>query len=99
MPTMPRAHRDFRVQYGPQPRGPDRRQSASRRGYDAVWRRFRRMFLRRNPLCAKCGALAEDVHHVSPLSHGGDRLVSQNCLALCHACHSAETRAHGRRWP
>src|ERR1019366_2644018 len=67
------------------------------RGYDATWRRFRAMFLRRHPLCADCmergiPVQAVDVHHVKKLrDHPGLRCVEKNCIGLCHGCHSAKT--------
>ena len=74
----------------------DRRGSPSKRGYDSSWTKFRSWFLSRNPLCEMCkkeGKLtpANEVHHVKPLSEGGDRLNEANCMALCHSCHSKIT--------
>lgn len=76
---------------------PKRRKSARERGYDAVWERFRLVFLAETPLCGDCLATgrttaATDVHHLHKLADGGRRLDRLNCVALCHACHSVRTR-------
>jgi 5-methylcytosine-specific restriction protein A len=69
------------------------RLSPSRRGYDRVWTRARRMFLRRHPMCEApgCNRPAEDVHHVIPLQKCNNRLDFANLQALCHSCHSRVT--------
>ena len=75
-------------------RGDDDRPAASERGYDRAWHRLRMSFLRRYPLCARCGAPAEIAHHVHPLRDGGERLDEENLMSLCRRCHAAE---HGGR--
>lgn len=74
----------------------DRRGSPSKRGYDAAWTKFRAWYLANNPLCVMCqkeGLLtpANEVHHIKPLIEGGARLDENNCMALCHSCHSKIT--------
>jgi 5-methylcytosine-specific restriction protein A len=77
---------------------PDRlRGSATERGYDAKWRRARKRFLQRHPLCANClsqGVLtpATVVDHIVP--HRGDHRLfwdEQNWQPLCKACHDRKT--------
>ena len=77
---------------------PDRlRGSATERGYDAKWRRARKLFLQRHPLCANClsqGVLtpATVVDHIVP--HRGDHRLfwdEQNWQPLCKACHDRKT--------
>ena len=77
---------------------PDRlRGNATKRGYDAKWRRARRQFLQRHPLCANClskGILtpATVVDHIVP--HRGDQRLfwdEQNWQPLCKACHDRKT--------
>ena len=77
---------------------PDRlRGSAAERGYDAKWRRARKRFLQRHPLCANClsqGVLtpATVVDHIVP--HRGDRALfwdENNWQPLCKSCHDRKT--------
>ena len=77
---------------------PDRlRGSATERGYVAKWRRARKRFLQRHPLCANClsqGVLtpATVVDHIVP--HRGDHRLfwdEQNWQPLCKACHDRKT--------
>ena len=67
-----------------------RRGTASQRGYGLKWRRIRAQFLKAHPTCAKCGAVATEVHHVKTLRAGGSNKW-ENLQALCHSCHSAIT--------
>lgn len=85
-----------------QKRTVDQRESASRRGYDARWRRIRLMHLRQHPLCANPDQLpahivpATDVDHIVPLADGGSS-APENLQSLCHSCHSRKTAvAQGR---
>jgi 5-methylcytosine-specific restriction protein A len=71
-----------------------RRVSASERGYDVRWRRYRVLFLSDHPECTECGRLAEVVDHVIP--HRGDFdlfLDPGNHQALCKRCHDRKTRS------
>ena len=77
---------------------PDRlRGSAAERGYDAKWRRARKRFLQRHPLCANClsqGIVtpATVVDHIVP--HRGDRALfwdENNWQPLCKNCHDQKT--------
>lgn len=72
------------------------RGSRQERGYDADWERFRKWFLSIYPLCLDCRIagkvqMATDVHHLHKLADGGARLDPDNCMALCHSCHSVRT--------
>jgi 5-methylcytosine-specific restriction protein A len=55
------------------------------------WRITRDRFLFWNPIC-ECGQIATDVHHHVDLDDGGDPWDEANLRALCHPCHSTETR-------
>lgn len=60
------------------------------------WRRRRRLFLMRNPLCVKCTKAgkfqpAEEVDHIIPIADGGDVWDETNWQALCKPCHSSKT--------
>lgn len=52
----------------------------------------RRRKLHDNPLCEKCGAMAEHVHHVQDIADGGDPYSFTNLASLCASCHSKEGR-------
>lgn len=76
-------------------REPDSRASASRRGYNATWRRLRRMVLRREPLCRECKAAGFDVpavlvDHIISLSEGGTNKL-ENLQGLCIMHHNKKT--------
>jgi 5-methylcytosine-specific restriction protein A len=71
--------------------------SASNRGYDRAWQRFRLWFLERHPFCEDCrkkGKMrpATEPHHLKKVAEYPElRLVEENLLALCHWHHSART--------
>lgn len=79
------------------------RGSAHQRGYGATWRKKRRAYLQRNPLCVEClrqGRVkpATDVDHIISRRRGGTDDES-NLQALCHSCHSRKTnREDGGGW-
>jgi 5-methylcytosine-specific restriction protein A len=71
----------------------------------ARWQKFRKMFLARHPLCADPFGYhatdgvtvgATEVDHVQRIKHGGEKLDSANCQALCKACHSYKTAMEQR---
>lgn len=97
MPTRPDTHRIERADLPSHvsPRPPESRPSAARRGYDGTWQRLRKLALHSSPVCSECGRLATEVHHVKPISEGGERLEQANLLPLCKACHSRIT-GHAR---
>lgn len=74
------------------------RESASGRGYDARWRRARRLHLAEHPLCVSCEAAgivtpATVVDHIRP--HRGDARLfwdQRNWQSLCKVCHDRKTR-------
>lgn len=57
----------------------------------ARWQNTRKRVLSEHPLC-KCGEIATDVHHREDLADGGDPWDLEGLEALCHSCHSTETR-------
>ncbi|MFO1080845.1 MAG: HNH endonuclease [Reyranellaceae bacterium] len=74
------------------------------RGYDAAWRKVRRQFLERHPICCECSAPATDADHVRSVRERPDlRLSWSNLRPYCHRHHSARTardqgfakRSHG----
>lgn len=77
------------------------RGNAQERGYDGDWQKVRAMYLRRHPLCERCEQLGRTtpavlVHHIIPISQGGQRLDTRNLAALCRACH--DDVHDGDRW-
>lgn len=62
--------------------------------YDTTrWKRVRRNFLYKNPLCEEClkvGIIkaAELVHHRIPIKNGGAEYDYSNLEAICHECHN-----------
>lgn len=82
------------------------RGTAAQRGYDARWRRLRKMYLAAHPLCADpYGAHAErgelvaatEVDHIIPKKRGGSD-TEENLQALCQVCHSRKTALEDGRW-
>lgn len=56
------------------------------------WRRLRALKLAEDPLCARCGSAANEVHHCKPVvTHPELALVKSNLESLCKPCHSRET--------
>lgn len=70
-----------------------RRESASRRGYDSRWRKARKLYLEKNPLCRMC----EQLGHITPatlvdhiIPHKGNQKLfwdKSNWQPLCAPCH------------
>lgn len=62
--------------------------------------KLRALFLAHYPMCMMpgCNAPAVDVHHkVSVRKAPSLRLVWDNLMSLCHACHSRVTRQEAMR--
>ena len=77
-------------------RADEERASADDRGYTFAWRKARKAWIIRHPLCAICGKPATDVDHITP--HRGDRTLfwdTNNWQSLCHECHSR--KSYGER--
>lgn len=71
------------------------RATSAQRGYDRQWRKRRRLYLARHPLCVECEGRdhvvqATQVDHIVPRSRGGAD-GDDNLQALCAACHSRKT--------
>ena len=77
--------------------GDRNRGSASQRGYDNKWRKYRKSFLEQNPLCVMCEhegdiTVATVVDHIIP--HKGDQELFwdwENHQALCEFHHNQKT--------
>jgi 5-methylcytosine-specific restriction endonuclease McrA len=69
-----------------------------------AWRKVRKSFLSKNPLCKHCDEkgiteVATVVDHILPINRGGDKLNEDNFQSLCESCHnkksSSESRGYG----
>lgn len=60
------------------------------RGYDHNWRRIRKFFFKRNPMCSHCERPAVDVDHIVPIRAGGTNEFT-NLQSLCRSCHAKKT--------
>lgn len=72
-----------------------RRPSPNQRGYDAEYRKARRIILATGPACAICGtAPATTADHIVPVSRGGTNELT-NLRPACHPCNSARGNRTG----
>lgn len=60
--------------------------------YGRAWHRIRARYAAAHPLCEMCLkegrlTLVEEVHHILPISKGGDHRDS-NLMSLCQSCHT-----------
>lgn len=74
-------------QYNKHERSPD-----SNKKYGRAWKRIRDRYVAAHPLCERClkeGKLTpvEELHHILPVSQGGDHRES-NLMSLCQSCHT-----------
>jgi len=58
------------------------------------WRKIKNNYIKENPLCELClnegnENKSNDVHHITPLSNGGDHFSEDNLIALCKSCHGS----------
>lgn len=74
--------------------------TATERGYDARWHKYRNWFLARNPLCEVCGRAAEMVDHIIPPKDKHDPLFydDANHQALCWDDHRRKHRRDDGKW-
>lgn len=64
----------------------------------AAWRRARAFVLDRDQhLCQLCGAQAEAVDHIIPISAGGPHYDPHNLRAICTACNSSRVARPNQR--
>jgi 5-methylcytosine-specific restriction protein A len=81
----------------------DERASSTQRGYNGKWRKLRKLYLSKHPLCVKCeqaGRLtpATVVDHITP--HRGNQALmwdENNWQALCKHCHDTKTGSEDTR--
>ena len=56
------------------------------------WTATRKAYITQHPICEDCltrdqYTTATEVHHIKPLSDGGDPYDTHNLRSLCHSCH------------
>jgi 5-methylcytosine-specific restriction protein A len=78
-----------------------RRDPETNKRYGRAWRKIRAAYIAAHPLCEQCQRAerltpAREVHHILPLSQGGDHRES-NLMSLCSSCHSGITLAENNR--
>ena len=74
------------------------RPTARQRGYDRNWQRESKAYLKANPQCRRCPALATLVDHIQP--HKGNMALfwnRANWQPLCCPCHSRAKQAQELR--
>ncbi len=79
--------KEERDRYNKYERSPD-----TGKKYGRAWKRIRDRYAEAHPLCEMClkeGRLTpvEEVHHILPISQGGDHRRS-NLMSLCQSCHN-----------
>lgn len=89
---MPRAAKKHRPSHQRTARPPDRRPSATQRGYDAAWRKLRLLVLAEQPICQSCKRRA--ARHVDHVDGNVHNLTRSNLMPLCPSCHAKKTVAH-----
>jgi len=63
--------------------------------YDSgEWRKIKNNYIKEHPFCELClnegnENKSKDVHHITPLSNGGDPFSEDNLIALCQSCHGS----------
>lgn len=73
------------------------RQRSKSKVYDHTWRKWRKSYLARNPLCVECQretviTEATDLHHIVDISVAPNRKFDEtNIQPLCHSHHSKIT--------
>lgn len=69
-----------------------RRDPEAKKRYGRAWKRIRDRYAAAHPLCERClkeGRYSpmKEVHHILPISQGGDHCES-NLMSLCQSCHT-----------
>jgi 5-methylcytosine-specific restriction endonuclease McrA len=80
---------------GPCGRAYDQRHSVERRARNSArWQTARAEARKRDgERCQNCGSSERlQVHHIEPLSQGGDRYALSNLVTLCQPCHAEAGR-------
>jgi 5-methylcytosine-specific restriction protein A len=70
------------------------RGTVTEQGYGWAWQQKRAAWLRANPYCVACGAVANTVDHIVPLRQGGPDDES-NYQSMCKRCHDSKRQREG----
>ena len=94
---MPRLNKPLKKNWiAPRPAFQRRKHSNTKFYQSKLWRKVRKGFLNKNPLCVICDRnghtqAAEVVDHILPIRLGGNKLSYNNLQALCHRCHNIKS--------
>lgn len=78
-------------------RKPFERENSNSDFYNSrAWRKSRKAYLLKNPLCVYCEEFgrvepATVVDHMLPINKGGDKLSESNFQSLCAKCHNSKS--------
>jgi 5-methylcytosine-specific restriction protein A len=66
------------------------------------WRKLRKNFIQRFPLCKHCEekdevTVATVVDHIVPINSGGEPLKESNLQSLCESCHNKKSATEARK--
>jgi 5-methylcytosine-specific restriction protein A len=57
------------------------------------WRKLRKAYMQRNPVCTQCTQPAKFLDHIKPISQGGDIWNLDNLQGLCPSCNGKKTNS------
>lgn len=83
-------------------RKPFERDNSNNEFYNSwTWRKLRKMFIDKNPLCVRCELKgltipAYVVDHIVPINKGGSKTDESNLQSLCEKCHNSKSSSESR---
>lgn len=102
---MPKKSTIIKPQWVPERTAYGRRSQDNQKFYNGrPWRKVRKAFIDKHPLCVKCkeegkSVAAKYVDHIQRIEDGGDKLNEENLQSLCKYHHDSKSgkEAHGYR--
>lgn len=82
---------------------PFERENSNQEFYNSrAWRKARKLFLDKNPLCKHCEVnnevvKAKVVDHIVPINKGGEKLNESNFQSLCESCHNKKSASEANK--